>query len=177
LANRVRFASSFWLDWTEGQLFQRRQPEILQYFENRFGPNRKYFAIDGGEFPKRGLGVFEDASGTVIATIGMGLCPMPNVELYVEASKSARRVELATRVDASPDDPIVEAVAKSISSIARIPWTHWTWFGDRHTCEWNIGTGQKKVRMALDSVSATQPLAVIHDDPVFLLWLVPQDSI
>jgi hypothetical protein len=174
LEARVDFARSFWNDWTEGQLFQREQPRLIEYLTKRFGTNHRYFAIDGGNFPTRGLGVFDDGDQTVVATVGMSLCPMPNVEMYVEDSRQVRRIELAIRLPVPHSHPLVESAARRMSSLAAMPWHAWTWFGDQHTCDWTVQPGFTKARMLADPDTAADPITMIHGDPVRLLWLVPE---
>ncbi len=173
LTERISASQTFWQDWENGALFQQIQPALLNLYEKHFGVNQKYFSIDGGHFPTRGLGLFERDDRLVLATVGMSLCPMPNVELHHEFPRMHRRIELAVALERTANEELLEQVAKRMSGIASMPWRRWIWFGERHTCDWLAGSETPIAELRRDAAIDIQ-LPEVQGDPVHLLWLVPK---
>jgi len=97
LNERIERAFEFWQQWgkksgdpptneTGGPLpgldpFAELQPEILRAYDANFFdlepvPTRKYYSIDGGQFPPRGLVQYQSPNEVVLATVGMSTCPL-----------------------------------------------------------------------------------------------------
>ena len=185
LLQRIAASREFWNRWGENRLFAEIQSQQIELYEQRFGKMRLYFAIDGGKFPQRGMGEFAAEHFVYLATIGMSLCPQPNVELFVDNPTATRRIELGLRLPINSSATVVEQAAGLISGLAGSPWRLWSWFGHRHTCEFALSSTHKQAALLADSKltagsgEASPPgwgLPAIDGDPVNLLWVVPIDS-
>ena len=166
--------------------FFRLQPRILEVLDQRFladstQPHR-YFAIDGGRFPSRGMVQYQNQTHMTLATVGMSMCPQPNVELHSENPALYRRVELALQLPTETDAETVSSIQDRFSAIASYPWRKFSWYGPGHSVE--LLAEHKDFEFALlthdvfiaDSnrvtVSETQQFPTIQGDPVNLLWLI-----
>ena len=115
----------------------------------------KYYAIDGGKWPPRGLQCCslpcdsltnparaDDSDNlsnlsSVLVSVGMGLTAMPNVEMSLEQPALARRAELAIRfgLESVPENEsaVTTEIAQWLSGIVGYPWQQLTWIGHGHT--------------------------------------------
>ncbi|MEM6295977.1 MAG: suppressor of fused domain protein [Myxococcota bacterium] len=167
---------AFWAAWSDGNPWPEMQSSAISALEAVFGQHSKYYGIDGGQWPPRGLLRFEGPTGVVLATVGMSIAPQPNVELAVEDPSGLRRVELATVLPAQTSEAQVTAVARYLSGQAAYPWARETWLGPGHTipCDawpdagfsFALLTDQVK-RVPLPNLPSS------FGDPVSLLWFVP----
>ena len=188
LHQRIKAAADFWATCeSDDRPFATLQPKILAAYENAFTASQledadqgRYFSIDGGQFPPRGLVQFESAG--VIATVGLSLCAQPAVELFVDDPTNYRRIELAVRLtdDQMSDSELVESIIQQIGSLAAYPWRNLTWLGPGHTCGLKGIQPDSQLALLIPDAqrSATiDQLSVSLDnfrgDPVNLLWLVP----
>lgn len=169
---RIDRAIEFWSSFTsEGSPFAHLQSKLVEALDLRFGKEnqKQYYAIDGGKFPPRGLVHYETATETILATVGMSLCPQPMVELAVEQPATQRRIEIGTRIKHDPEGPNAELVAAtlgSISSWAGYPWRNQSWLGHGHTIDWSVANS--KATLVLDEKA---DLPYFRDDPVKILWV------
>ena len=96
LVERIERAREFWRSCqsADDHPFAELQKQILDSYRSVWGRESGYFAIDGGQFPPRGLATFEREGHFVAATVGMSLCPQPMVEMQVEDPRelSPRRI-------------------------------------------------------------------------------------
>lgn len=206
LNERIERAFEFWQRWgtnsgdppnneTGGPSpgpdpFAELQPEILRALDAKFcaaepAPARKYYSIDGGQFPPRGLVRYQTSNEVLLATVGMSICPQPAVELFTDDPINYRRIELAIRLqfpeDSSNDsiDIVIESVAKQLSGLASHPWKNFTWLGPGHTCPLhNAAPNCESALLARDQfVSVSEKDRVrfpkFRNDPINLLWLIP----
>ena len=201
LKQRIERASQFWSQWEtpagetsvndEGNPFTKLQPEILKAYDERFliaktePPGRKYFSIDGGQFPPRGLVQYQSENGIVLATVGMSVFPQPAVELFTDDPINHRRIELAVRIriesnaTSSSIELAVDAIAKQLSGLAAYPWNRFTWFGPGHSCRLLDATPNCESALLVHdhqlakSESSRLSMPCFRDDPINLLWLVP----
>ncbi len=185
MTKRLVRAAEFWAAFEdlENDPFQRLQPELLNSLEQRLGhadsPYR-YFTIDGGKFPPRGLVVFTAPQHIVAVTVGMSLLPQPNVELVDSKPWLRRRVELAIRIPRDTSEETQQHVWNSIAGLAGYPWRSQTWFGEGHTVEFPVlkdifGDDVSMVRLSAeppDPLPAVK-LSNFRDDPINLLWMIP----
>ena len=172
---RIDHAAEFWSCFTkENSPFEQLQGDLIAVYDNCFGKEnqKQYYAIDGGKFPPRGLIRYETESDTVLATVGMSLCPQPSVELAVERPSDLRRIELGVKiphVESGIDEVQVESAMRSISSYAAYPWRKHAWLGDGHTIDWSASN--TKATLVKDE-SATLPM--FRNDPIQLIFVEPQ---
>ncbi|MEZ6094261.1 MAG: suppressor of fused domain protein [Pirellulaceae bacterium] len=173
LGKRIELAREFWNSWSNGQIFKDHQPKIICALEQRFGLHQKYFSIDGGSFPLRGLARFHVGSRIILSTVGMSLCPQPIVEMHSDDPVTKRRVELAISLPAETES-VWESAAQQLSGLAAMPWRQWTFLDAGHTCAWNDPTmGEVKAGICMDVEQVDWELPSISDEPVRLLWIVP----
>ena len=183
LHQRLARSAEFWLsfqDETEN-LFQQLQRQLLHLFNERFGTETpgNYFSIDGGEFPPRGLSLYAGDQGIVGTTIGMSLCPQPNVELNAETPAAFRRVELGLQFKTARNLEAFEPAWQALGGLAAYPWQRLTWLGSGHTVPFNAFAELlgNEYRYALLVSDQQQPQPVdlppFRGDPTNLLWLVP----
>lgn len=187
LGPRIESARRYWEWRAQPESWSAIQDTGLRHLESRMGPQRRYWAADGGGWPPRAVVQFEpaDCPGvSVCATVGMGAQPMPQVELYVEDPAPFRRIELALGTTGDP-----AAAARLLSGMMASPWANVTWLGDGHTWSWNasptIAAGS--VMLLCDPPAdgkrglkhrgqAAPDLSGVLDrsgDPVTYLWVVP----
>lgn len=176
MQRRIDRAKSFWDSFSNGNPFGELQPRLLEAFEMRFGTQQNYWAIDGEEFPNRGLLQASHKGKTTFVTVGMSLFPLPDIEMYVENPSVQRRVEIAFQVDEKHvNKQLTDEVSQSMARLASMPWRKLTWFGHQHSCEFRLESipGQ---HFALFFMDPREPVLSYRDDPVQTLWLVPIDE-
>ena len=185
LVQRIDAAAEFWQACeSDNHPFSDLQPQILTAYQHTFGnsdeneaDHGRYFSIDGGKFPPRGLVQFERTG--VIATVGLSLCTQPAVELFTENPTEYRRIELAVQLKSEQmaDSEFVESVSRQVSSLAAHPWRNLTWFGPGHTCGLKgvVEDSASALLVRDDQRNSSSPvnLPAFRGDPVHLLWLVP----
>ncbi|NLR95091.1 suppressor of fused domain protein [Flammeovirga agarivorans] len=96
-----------------------------------------YFAIDGGEWPSKGLFKKVQNSSTIISTVALSFLPMPTVELYLEDYQNFNRIELGLRVNDLTETHFKE-IANQIGPISKTPWENITFLGEGHTLNLKI---------------------------------------
>ncbi|HVI48940.1 MAG TPA: suppressor of fused domain protein [Chitinophaga sp.] len=137
LHRRVAKAAAFWNEWTNeaGQTWSILQEQYINAYEAQFGKIQQYYSIDGGQWPPMALGKFEKDDIVYLLTMGVGIRPMPWVEiLYNDKAPGFRRMELAMAVNKNDySDAEIMKFAEIMSGIADRPWTQITWFGEGHT--------------------------------------------
>jgi len=202
LDQRIERASDFWQQFeSTPDPFSLLQPQILSAYDARFtpsiqddtadrqhSPNHKYFSIDGGKFPPRGMVSYQDSNEMILATVGLSLCPQPAVELFTDDPRNHRRIELAIRLTGdfgnSDDPPRIEQVGSQLSGLAGYPWRHFTWLGNGHTCSLvDVEPGCDSALLVHDAIISNlttepaspylAPLPEFRGDPINLLWVIP----
>jgi hypothetical protein len=207
LQHRIDRAAKFWSSFSATpDPFTSLQSEILKAYGDHFVPatssamrpedgaltnsenestdesiaQPKYWAIDGGLFPPRGLAHYRTPQANILATVAMSLCPQPTVELFSQAPSQDRRIELAIQLPPDTSHDELENVAKRISSLAAYPWQQFSWFGHGHSCEFlNVLPDSAQALFVQDRVCHPQrsiEMPIFRGDPVKLLWLIPLNS-
>ncbi len=134
LRQRIADSLEFQHEWdTEMNPFQKNQPIILNHYKEIFGKSVNYYAIDGNEWPPKGLYVRNGESKTVFATVGLSLIPQPVVEMYAENRFDVNRIELGLILNAPLTENHIQEMANYISGQADIPWKNITFLGEGHT--------------------------------------------
>ena len=184
LFERIRRAREFWqaCSQPDSHPFGDLQERELAIYKAAFGEEVQYFAIDGGNFPPRGMVTFEFEGKFIAITVGLGLCPQPIVELQRDDAHLVRRIELAICLEAPIEELAQNRMLQQFSGLAGMPWRRWAWLGPNHSCAFKslaiiLGDDVRNVRLHRDG---TQPfefpkidLPDFRGDPVNLLWLVP----
>lgn len=183
LQQRIDRAKEFWNAFqSSADPFSDLQPVIINAYRNQWvggtgDTEPAYFSIDGGKFPPRGLIHCQSTDRSILATVGMSLCPQPLVELFVEDPRNYRRVELAIALDKDADAELVNNARQAISRLAGYPWHQMNWLGHGHTCQFaGVFPDTDVVLLARDQLlnaEQTVTFPLFRDDPIQLLWLLP----
>lgn len=189
LQQRVELAAAFWSSFLQPpDPFIVLRDQLLAVYRTRFGvdsaePNeQQYFSINGNQFPPRGMIQYRLTDSILLLTVGMSLCPQPNVELSIPEPQQCRRIELAIELPVSIDIQRLDHARQQVAKLAGYPWRNFRWLGVGHTCEFSgVFQGSNSVRLnqtspQLGIASAaveTTNLLTFHDDPINLLWLEP----
>lgn len=192
LMQRIDSAREFWESWgasTPGadgtsvpaSPFAIQQPQVLANYRKRFGiepGEEKYYAVNGEQFPLRGLLHHRTDRLEVIATAGMSVCPQPAVEMFVDDPANFRRIELALVLPRQKDLDALTPVMEQLSGLSGYPWKELTWFRDGHTCGFKFG--DYSALLLLDDTNGSrlagvdaESLPEFRGDPVNLLWMLP----
>lgn len=177
LIDRVRNAKEFWSLWNdEPTPFQIRQPQLLNSYQEILGNSDKYFAIDGNEWPPKGLFLKTGEFNDVFVTVGLSLFPMPVVEMYSETPNEINRIELGLILKSGLNESELNGLANWISGQADIPWKRITWMGNGHTI-----TFMKLKNTKITSVILVKDLKVLpkldledyRGSKINILWMIP----
>ena len=177
MIERIHESKKFYDSWThELNPFNIQQPVILAVYEEMFGKGDKYYAIDGNEWPPKGLFRRKGESKTVFATVGLSLLPMPVVEMHTENRFDMNRIELGIMVDSTFSENDIQQIAEWISGQAGIPWNNITFLGEGHTINFKPFNSKK-----FNSVVLTNRLDVLpkpqldnyRNSRINFLWMVP----
>ena len=192
LTQRIDAAREFWQSWggaapdAEGTSvgpspFAIQQPQVLANYRKRFGIDfgeEKYYAVQGDQFPPRGLLHHRTDHLEVIATAGMSVCPQPAVEMFVDDPANFRRIELALVLPRQKDLDSLKPVLEQLSGLSGYPWKELAWFRDGHTCGFKFG--EYSALLLLDDTIGSRLAGVQADalpdfrgDAVKLLWMLP----
>ena len=177
LLGRIAKAKEYWQLWDqEINPFQIIQPQLLQQYENNLGNSDQYFAIDGNEWPPRGLFLKKGEVKDVFVTVGLSLLPMPGVEMYSEHPNEINRIELGLLLNSGLPQAELNLIGSWISGQASIPWKRISWFGNGHTITFNILSNTKMTSVVLVKHLNNLPdieLEDYRDSQVNILWMVP----
>lgn len=189
LLNRINEAREWWNSWREENVWSTLQRLQLAAYEAYLGAHDKYFQIDGGHWPPKGLASFplkafgESSKLEVLATIGVAIRPQPMVERFTDDPQSLERIEIA----AIATEPTRMACAQWLSSAANYPWHYGAWLGAGHTMERSDSTESdesngNKSKIALIAASELPSplcdvtLAEFRESPTNLLVAIPLDA-
>ena len=177
LLERVRKAKEYWRLWDlEVNPFHMIQPQLLQQYEDNLGKSDQYFAIDGNEWPPRGLFLKKGEIKDVFVTVGLSLLPMPVAEMYSEDPNEVNRIELGFLLNAGLSQAELNLIGSWISGQAGIPWRRISWLGNGHTVTFNILERTKMTSVVLVKHLNHLPdiqLENYRDSQVNILWMVP----
>jgi hypothetical protein len=175
--DRFAAAKAYWKEWeVEPNPWQRIQAAQMAAYEAALGKHSRYFAIDGDEWPQRGLIRTDRPDGIFLATIGVALRPQPQVELDDEHPEHLRRIELAMALPPATPGPVVDAWCSYIAGQASLPWARYTWLGPGHTIPSDVAQARGFPAVVLargDALTLPARLPDFAGDPVNVLWLTP----
>lgn len=134
LNERIKKADMFWNSWDYDpwRIFLDTRLEILC---KEFGQETKYYAIDGGQWPIKGMAQFEKGDTTYLVTIGVSLIPQPFIEQLTEEPEKLRRIELGLAIKTEAFNKNAHEICSFLSAQTTIPWSNLTWLGHGHTIE------------------------------------------
>lgn len=171
LFSRLNESRRFW-EQDFSQVWSRYQQDFLEELENQFGQAAAYYAIDGGQFPPKGLAVFQKEGYRYAFTIGVGMFPQPSVELHREDYENYDKIELGFCW--KQDLPLEETkVLSQMSSIAAIPWIYAAFFNHHHTIDFNSDPAHPYAVFLSDREATRLNSSFLCRNQVDLLWLVP----
>jgi len=205
LRQRIENADRFWQAWkpqpttdqnsedsidSSNSPFAELQPLLLSHFDHDFltepeTTQREYFSIGENRFPPCGIVRYSNPTETIIATVGMSVCPQPAVELFSDTPGLYRRIELAIKLthhqDTNPEvqNKTIELATQRLSGLANYPWNQFTWLGPGHTCAFpNVVPECNSALLVhqtqyLPNQPASETANTYRNDPVNILWLVP----
>jgi hypothetical protein len=150
----------------------------LREYERVLGKHKKYWGIDGGDWPPKAIASFETETAVILLSLGVSIRPMPKVEMTFEDPAPHRRTELGFAVDqrlATPE--LVGNMAAYMSAQSNLPWGLYTWLGHGHTVQCEPSpVNEEFVAMLLAKDPPGAPnvaMPAYRGDPVNLLWLTP----
>jgi hypothetical protein len=185
LQQRVKQAADFWSSFLQPpDPFVGLRDQLLAAYQNLFcqspsggGMEHQYFDISSSRFPPRGMMQYQFADSTILVTVGMSLCPQPNVELSMPEPQLHRRIELAIELPAAFEPERLASARQQLAQLAGYPWRNFRWLGVGHTCEFKgVFDGKDKAMLAhspaVDDTSEGVTMPQFRNDPIQLIWLV-----
>ena len=179
LLERIKKADEFWNSWEDDPWtpFLNSRLEVLY---KEFGEEKKYYAIDNGQWPIKGMARFEKGDMTYLVTIGVSLIPQPFVERVTETPEKLRRIELALAIQTNELMKNEMAICSFLSAQTTIPWNTLTWLAHGHTIECGSVFGQEgefPFGLFINSKAISSLLQIelepFRGDDVNILWLTP----
>lgn len=177
--DRYSKAADYWRSWDDSELWPSYRDRLIDRWQHALGPQTRYFAIDGGNWPPKALAWFNCGASTILCTIGVSMRSQPAVELFVENPSSVRRIELGACLDHSVGDGVVKEVAAYISGQSGLPWSQNTWLGHGQTLPADVFERHSAGRRPFALLSNLHPavitptLPMFRNDPVSILWMIP----
>ena len=164
-------AKEFWAQ-DFSVLWKEYQESYLNELEEKYGENTNYYAIDGGNFPSKGLVIHEKDGICYAFTVGLGLLKQPKVEMYLDDPAEYAHIELGFSFSTETTFDRTNAYAQ-ISSIAAIPWKYNTFLADRHTTEFQINETHKQGVLISSKHTPITHSDVLNAKNINLLWILP----
>jgi Suppressor of fused protein (SUFU) len=175
LRERFAKADEYWQLW-DGNLWPRVQAELIERLEAAFGPQVKYYAIDGGNWPPKALVRFSTDDAVVLISIGVSLRPQPAVEMGTDTPEKLRRIEIGAVLPKTWPETAIKKFGAYLSGQSNLPWSKYTWFGAGHTIPCDSWQNSKFTSALLCDRHPAIPqldLGMQFGDPVNLLWFLP----
>lgn len=177
MLQRFEESKQFIETWdSEPDPFQIQQPFLLDLYEEALGKHDKYYAIDNGEWPPRGLYTRNGPEKTICLTVGQSLIPQPMVEMYVEDRTAHNRIEIGLMVNGKFEEGDLDELASWVSGQANIPWENITFLGEGHTINLSFKPSLNMTAVILTSQLTILPeidLGSFRGSKIRLLWMVP----
>ncbi len=175
MIDRVGQAADYWASWDENVWGNVKDAQCASY-DDQIGKYESYYAIDGDNWPPKGLVRIELDDSVVLATVGVCMRAQPGVDQYVETGEAPRRIEIAMAMSIELDAAHCLSVAEYISGQSIIPWSDFTFLGPYHTIPCDVFGDASGFSAVLLLPAAPQfPDLCLHTfrgDPVSVLWMV-----
>ena len=172
LVDRVHADRAWWDRWQQDPFTPVRDAQ-LEAIQAQIGPMQRYFAIDGGTSPPRGMALLDRPPGRVAITLANALRRQPQAELHLREGTPGTRFELAIALHPSVSD---EAPwMRALSGLAPLPWERLTWLGSGHT----VSMGSLPDPFGAIFLHPAPPPGIelelpdIDGEPVLVLWATP----
>ncbi|MCM8530411.1 MAG: suppressor of fused domain protein [Lentisphaeraceae bacterium] len=165
----------FLSNWTEDVWIQH-QEALLELYSNNFNGQERYFAIDGGNWPPKGMRYISQGSSHYLFTVGISILPMPLYGMnYEEDIEDFRRIELGIIFEGGDD---FTALGQYLSAQSTYPWYWGTHFDNGHTipCKELSDLGsQMSFMVIVDNASFLPKISTpnFNNDKTRLLYMVP----
>jgi hypothetical protein len=182
LMQRLEQAVKFWSSFRQSpDPFRVLRDQLLAAYPALLGVSsvdskkQQYYSINGDRFPPRGLMEYQLADSIALITVGMSLCPQPNVDLSEPDSQQCRRIELAIKLPVSADAEYLAQARQQLARLAGYPWRNFRWLGVGHTCEVNgVFKNSTSARLVESPNQQNQQTGLSFlGDPIKLYWLEP----
>ena len=175
---RLDSAMAFWDDWQRGAPWAAVQAALIASYDAAFGPHRRYFSIDAGQWPPRFIAECVSDSAITYVTGGMSVRPQPRVDRYFAHPEEVRHVELAWRQSDLTLEPPT-APLNQMSQLCTMPWHMDAWLASGHTVPAKgVPVGPSGTTFPAFLVHAAPPeapgaeLPRYRGEPVNVLWLI-----
>jgi hypothetical protein len=179
LLERIKKADEFWQTW-DGDSWAPFLSSRLEVLHQKFGEEKKYYIIDNGKWPLKGMAQFEKDDTTYLITIGVSIIPQPIVELVTETPEKMRRIELALAMKTDEFKKNESKICSFLSAQTSIPWQNLSWLGHGHAikCETVFGQDDKFPFGLFINSNVVPALAHVEfkpfrGDDINILWLTP----
>lgn len=173
LEKRTRENQAFW-EYFDTDYWTQVQDVHMSVLEKFFGQYKKYYAIDGGNFPPKAIITGSRNRVMYGITAGVSMIPMPKVEQYVEDASTENRIELGFAT--VMQDPFSEKIYSMMSSLAAFPWKECTFFAHGHTIPYHGIEGFEALLFVNPKVIPEMEQPQYEgglDYSINMLWLVP----
>ena len=165
----------FLVNWTT-DLWVKYQESLLELYDSAIEGEGRYFAIDGGKWPPKGLRYISQSVRHHLFTIGVSILPMPSFGMGREENvEDFRRIELGIIFEGNSD---FQVLGEYLSAQSTYPWYWGTHFDKGHTipCSQLNDLGSKMTHMLLVEKANFLPdvkLPEFDSSNVRLLYMVP----
>lgn len=181
---RIANAERYWSSWqTDDSPWLLEEPKLFDAYEKAFGTHSKYYAIDNGQWPPKAIVRFDCEDRIIFTTLGVSLCPQPQIELHFEHPRDMRRIELACSFANNVPESTLAAYLGYLSGQAAMPWQQLTFLASGHTITCDLFLKTEHLpdfssimlwnQNQLPGSSQHVELPKILGDDVNLLWTIP----
>lgn len=174
---RTKFLNEkkFLNNWTEDVWIQH-QKALLEMYNKIFKGSERYFAIDGGNWPPKGMHYINQDNFHCLFTVGVSILPMPSFGMnYEDDIEDYRRIELSIIFEGCND---FMPMGQYLSGQSSYPWYWGTHFDKGHTipCKQLADLGSDMSFMALVENASFLPEIVLPEfqhNKTRVLYMVP----
>lgn len=181
---RIADADRYWSSWqTDDSPWLVEEPKLFDAYEKAFGTHSKYYAIDNGQWPPKAIVRFDCEDRIIFTTLGVSLCPQPQIELHFEHPRDFRRIELACSFANDVPESTLAAYLGYLSGQAAMPWQQLTFLASGHTITCDLFLKTEHLpdfssimlwnQNQLPGSSQLVELPKVLGEDVNLLWTIP----
>ena len=171
LFEKVESAKAFWSQDFD-VFWKTYRGAYLAELKSKYGDILKYYALDKGKFPPKGLVVFKKDDIKYAFTLGIGMFPQPKIDLWVEDYRDYQSFEVAFsyRTDMNLNE---QKVFAQIASIVSMPWSSNTFLDHRLEIELQINEQYKNAVIVSDKSLKLVQSEFLKENNINLFWLIP----